>query len=85
MEWGNTCAISDEKLYQKGIDVPLSLNDFKSFVQNRVVGTKEATDILECSRQNIDDLVRRDKLHPVKIDAKNKLFLKTEVMRRNWQ
>ena len=85
IEWGNSCAISDETLFRNGMDVPLSLNDFRSFIKNRVVSTKEATDILDCSRQNIDDLVRRDKLHPIKTDAKNKLFLKTEVMQRNWQ
>ena len=83
--WGNICTISDEKLYKAGVDVPITLNDFRNFIKNRVVSTKEATELLDCSRQNIDDLVRRNKLHPVKIDAKNKLFLKTEVMRRNWQ
>lgn len=83
--WGEQYTIADEVLYNKGHMVPLSLNDFRSFVSNRVVNTKEATEILECSRQNIDDLVRRDKLHPVKVDAKNKLFLKTEIMQRKWQ
>lgn len=83
--WGEQYTISDDVLYNNGHEIPLSLNDFRSFVSKRVVNTKEATEILDCSRQNIDDLVRRDKLHPVKVDAKNKLFLKTEIMQRNWQ
>jgi hypothetical protein len=37
---------------------------------------------LNCSRQNIDDLMRRDKLHPIRTDAKYKLFSKAEVMQR---
>ena len=83
--WGVNHTISDETLYQTGESVPLSMNDFKSFIKNRIVSTKEATEMLDCSRQNIDDLVKRDKLHPVKVDAKNKLFLKTEIEQRNWQ
>ena len=38
--------------------------------------------ILDCSRQNIDDLMRRDKLHLIRTDAKYKLFSKAEVMQR---
>ena len=83
--WGEQYTISDETLYQTGIDIPLSIKDFTSFIKNRIVSTKEATELLDCSRQNIDDLVKRDKLHPVKSDAKNKLFLKTEIEQRNWK
>lgn len=85
VEWGETCSISDEMLYTSGIDVPLTIDDFGSFVKNRVVSTKEATDMLGCSRQNIDDLVRRNKLEPLKTDAKNKLFYKKDIEQRNWQ
>lgn len=39
---------------------------------------------LDCSKQNIDDLIRRGKLHPVKVYPKSKLFLKSEVVKRTW-
>ena len=46
---------------------------------------KESRRLLECSRQNIEDLIQRDKLHPVKVDTKNKLFLKSEIQQRMWK
>lgn len=83
--WGENAVISDSDLYEKGIEIPLSLEDFISFLSNRVVSTAEAAELLECSRQNINDLVARDKLHPVKTEQKNKFFLKSEIMQRLWK
>lgn len=83
--WGENCFISDEKLYTSGIDIPLEMEDFESYVRNRVVSTKEATELLDCSRQNIDDLVRRNRLEPLKVDAKNKLFCKKDIEQRMWE
>ena len=80
--WNEKAVISDKQLYQNQQAVPLSLEDFRTFVQRRVISTVEACGILECSRQNIDDLVRRKKLRPIRTDAKNKLFLKSELLQR---
>ena len=80
--WNEKAAISDAMLYANGVSVPLSLEDFCRFVQYRVISASEACSILNCSRQNIDDLMRRDKLHPIRTDAKYKLFLKNEVLQR---
>lgn len=82
--WGENLTLSDQLLYESGSIVPLSLDDFRSFVENRVINTAEAADLLDCSRQNIEDLVRRDKLHPLKSSPKNKLFLKSELLQRKW-
>lgn len=83
--WGEQLNLSDTELYACGQTVPLRQADFVSFVQQRVVTTAEAADILQCSKQNIDDLIRRGKLHPIKESPKNKLFLKSEVLQRLWQ
>jgi len=80
--WSEQAVLSDRELYACGTAVPLSLDDFCSFVQNRVVNSSEACKLLDCSRQNIDDLTRRGRLHPIRTDAKNKLYLKNEVMQR---
>ena len=80
--WNEKASISDAVLYANGISVPLSLQDFCRFLQYRVISASEACSILDCSRQNIDDLMRRDKLHPIRTDAKYKLFLKNEVLQR---
>ncbi|MBR0364095.1 MAG: helix-turn-helix domain-containing protein [Clostridia bacterium] len=64
--------------------MPLSADDFASFVARRVITTAEACELLGCSRQNINDLVRRGKLHPVKAGGRTKLFLRSEVEQRRW-
>ena len=83
--WGESLTIDDHTLYECGKVVPLTMDDFKRFISCRIVNTMEAAKLLECSKQNIEDLIRRDKLHPVKINARNKLFLKSEILQRKWQ
>lgn len=82
--WGENLNVPDTALYDGGKIVSLSLEDFLNFVENRVVNTTEAAELLECSRQNIEDLTRRGKLHPIKATPKNKLFLKSEIIQRKW-
>lgn len=85
VSWGENAAIADADLYEAGTPVPLSMNDFISFLSSRVISTAEAAELLNCSRQNINDLVARDKLHPVKTEQKNKFFLKSEILQRLWK
>jgi len=82
ISWTEDADCSEVELYEKGIDIPLSLEDFRIFVRNCLVTTNEACTLLNCSRQNIDDLVKREKLHPVRVLANGKLFFRTEVERR---
>jgi len=84
VSWNNNMIISDTELYKSGKTVPLAKEDFIDFVSERVINTAEAADILGCSRQNIGDLIRRSKLTPVKITAKDKLFLKSDIQKRKW-
>ena len=83
--WSERAMLSDRELYEHSQSIPLTLDDFIGFVQHRIVSVSEACQILECSRQNIDDLMKRNKLHPIRRDAKNKLFLKNEIMQRKQQ
>lgn len=80
--WDENTVISDYALYKSGTCIPLTLNDFFSFVSLRVVNTEEAQKMLHCTRQNISDLVKRGKLHPIRHDRNNTLFLKSEVQQR---
>ena len=80
--WNDQAMISHRALYTHGVTIPITLDALHHYVQNRVVSASEACGILDCSRQNIDDLMRRDKLHPIRTDAKYKLFSKAEVMQR---
>ena len=80
--WNDRAILSDRELHEKSSIVPLALEDFVNFVKLRIVNVHEAAQILGCSRQNIDDLTRRGKLHPIRQDEKNKLFLRNEVVQR---
>lgn len=80
--WNDQAQISHRDLFMHGLTVPIRLDDIHRYLRYRVVSASEACVLLDCSRQNVDDLMRRDKLHPIRTDAKYKLFSKAEVMRR---
>lgn len=84
LTWGTNLNISNDYLYDSGKNIPLTINDFKNFVLQATVNSSEASDLLNCSRQNIEDLVKRNKLHPIKESDKNKLYLKDDVLRKAW-
>jgi len=83
--WDDNLSIPDSVLYKMGKCIPLSSDDFRMFAAERIINAAEAADILNCSRQYINELVKTGKLHPVKTSGKNTLFLKSEVIKRNWQ
>lgn len=76
-------SISDRELYDSGIRIPLSPADFREFVVQRVINAAEAAELLECSRQNISDLVKRNKLRPIKESEKTLYFLKVKYKKEN--
>ncbi len=85
VSWDVNMAISDSVLYRIGRKVPLTVADFRNFVVHRIINATEAAELLGCSRQNIIDLTKRGKLHPLKTSDKNTLYLKSEILKRNWQ
>lgn len=84
LSFGNGIRIDNEDLYNHGIDVNIVLQDLIKYISERIVNTSEASEILNCSRQNINDLVKRKKLNPIKTTSKNQLFLKTDIEKRQW-
>lgn len=83
--WGENLNIDSRTLYDNGIGIPLSLSEFKSFACSCIVDTDEAAKLLDCSRQNVSDLVKRGKLHPLRTSASGYLFLLSEIRQRLWQ
>ena len=78
--WDVNMTVSDAMLYRIGKSVPLKMEDFRNFAAHRVIN-----EILGCSQQNIIDLTKRGKLHPIKAPEKSTLYLKSEILKRNWQ
>lgn len=85
IEWDVNMSVSYDFLYRIGKRVPLSASDFQSFISHSVVNVAEAAEILDCSRQNVEYLTKNGKLHPIKSSAKSTLYLKSEIMKRNWR
>ncbi|MCF0120774.1 MAG: hypothetical protein HUJ65_03965, partial [Oscillospiraceae bacterium] len=82
VSWNGSAMLPNRELYESGADVPLTLDDFIGFVENRIINSAQACRLLDCSRQNINDMVKRDKLHPIRIDSKNTMFLRNEILQR---
>lgn len=80
--WGQNITIADKRLYEKGKPIDLSIDDFKSYVQHRVITSAEAADILDCTRQNLNKMVKYKKIQPIKVQDKVTLFLKTEIQEK---
>lgn len=82
VNWGSLLSLQSEKLYETGEKIDLSLEDFKSFVSNRVISVAQACEILDCSRQNISDLIKRGKLTAINSENNNIMLMKNEVIER---
>ena len=59
-----------------------SYDQLKNFLASEVVETSEAASLLGCSRQYVDQLVREQKLVPVRLLKNNKLFLRADIAAR---
>lgn len=71
-------------LYKQGVKLPVKRDDFISFLQKNVLDTKEAEELLECSRQNISYMIKQEKLTPVKENVMGNLYVKDDVLRTRW-
>jgi len=60
----------------------ITREDLISFIQNELINTAEVMQLLDCSRQNVFDLIKRGKLTPVKELPKDRLFLKSDIIAR---
>lgn len=59
-----------------------SMEELRSFIKTEIINTTEALEILECSRQNLNNLVKRDVLKPIKELPRDRLFFRTDVVER---
>ncbi|SDH80605.1 hypothetical protein SAMN04489735_10649 [Aneurinibacillus thermoaerophilus] len=62
-----------------------SRDELTAYIVNEVVNTTEALEILGCSRQNLNDLVKRGVLKPIKELPRDRLFYKADVLKRKEQ
>ena len=77
--WDERLTIPCADLYDTGKNIPLSAEEITSVISQSVVDTAEACELLGCSRQYINELVRTGRLVPIKSNEKWTLFLKSDI------
>jgi hypothetical protein len=82
VSWTPELDTSEGELWANGIELPLSAEDLRVFVKRNILSTAEVMDMLGCSRQNVDDMIKRKRISPVKAYPKGNLFLREEIARK---
>lgn len=59
--------------------------DLIRFVQNEIVNTSEALEILGCSRQNLNVMVQKEKVKPIKEMSRDRLYFKEDILKSKEQ
>jgi hypothetical protein len=77
--FNNSIDIPSGLLYKKSEKISLTKNDLFAFISYGLIDTSEVCDSLECSRQNLAYLVKKNQLTPVKENVKGNLFLRSDA------
>lgn len=56
-----------------------SREELEAFIQNEVLTTSEALEVLERSRQRLNDLVKAGKIKPLKSVSRDRLYLRKDI------
>lgn len=51
-----------------------------SFICNEIITTAEATNLLDCSRQYLDELVSKGKITPIKTINRVRLYWRNDIL-----
>ena len=73
------CHIPVDILRSGGPPLPVAAADFKAYLQQELIDTAGAAELMGCTRQNIQDLVRRGRIKPVMTLRNNFLFLRSDL------
>lgn len=71
--------ISYAELYDSIEKLPISVEMLDAYAVSRFISSAEITQKYMCTRQYVDDLVKRGRLIPVDITSTNTFFIRTDV------
>ena len=71
------CEITYDLLYEHSSPLPFDMKTLEAFALSQLVTAPDLAQQLDCSRQNISDLVRRGRLEPLPLNARVQIFSKT--------
>ena len=82
IQWGSSVFIGDDMLHAIGKPIPLSWADLKQIVPALLVDTAQAEQMLGCTRQNINALMKRRALSAAKTSGKATMFFLSDIRAR---
>lgn len=56
--------------------------ELEEYIRQNVINTTEAVEILGCSRQNIHNLIQKNKITPIKEMPRDRLFWRDDIENR---
>ena len=83
VRWGTCIRISDEALRSAGHRLPLSWGDLAQLAPALLVDAAEAAQMMGCTRQNINALMKHGVLNAAKTSGKATLFLRADIRARS--
>ena len=84
IQFANGVTIADYDLYTASKVIDITYDEIKMFVKTKILNTSEVIEKLDCSRQNVNDLIKREKLTPIKSNFKSTLFINSDIIKRMW-
>ena len=79
IEWGEQRFISADEIRSQGKESPISYDDIKGFIKDRLVDSAETAKILNCSRQYIKQLADKERLSAVREGANSNIYMKSTL------
>ena len=79
--WSEDTFLSAEKLYGNGKKLPLTGKEFLRAVRSMILDTADVCNELECSRQYVGMLVKKNELPVLKESGNNRLYARNDVER----
>ncbi|EOV9528417.1 DNA-binding protein [Bacillus cytotoxicus] len=59
--------------------------DLIRFINKEIVNTSEALEILGCSRQNLNKMIQKEKVKPIREFPKDRLYFKEDIFKAKEQ
>lgn len=82
IQWGSSVFIGDNALHAVGQPIPLSWTDLKQIAPTLLVDTAQTEQMLGCTRQNINALMKRGALSAAKTSGKATMFFRSDIRAR---
>lgn len=71
--------VRSEDLVKNGIKLPITSEMLKAYATKELISTSDAIKLLGCSRQNLDNFVKRGKITPAPINATCRMFFRSDI------